>query len=352
MALTTDIISRARLDLGDMPRGFVFQGVGDKTTTLFDLGASPIDGATLVVKVGGVTQVLTTNYTVDARNGVITFLTAPANGAVITVSGTQYRYFNDVDFATFVQSAAVQHLHNRHDIYGNVITISSMPIVEEHPLSMLATTEALWALLTDSSFDIDIIAPDGIVVPRSQRYGQLTGLLSSLTAKYKEVSELLGIGMYRVETFTLRRISKATGRYIPIFVPQEIDDRRPPTRANIPIDIQGSVPNPEMLTIFNINTYQGNSWTADFDFPFPLTNQTITAYIRSYEGSALILASITAIITSAVNGVARLSLTGAQTAALPIKAVWDLMLTSTLDPTIKETYMRGAVYVERSVTNQ
>jgi hypothetical protein len=36
-----------------------------------------------------VTQTLTTHYTVS--NGLITFVTAPANGAVITISGT-FRY--------------------------------------------------------------------------------------------------------------------------------------------------------------------------------------------------------------------------------------------------------------------
>lgn len=41
----------------------------------------------IVVKVNGVTQTITTHYTVDLNTGIITFGTAPTDGATITVSG-------------------------------------------------------------------------------------------------------------------------------------------------------------------------------------------------------------------------------------------------------------------------
>lgn len=68
-------------------------GVGNGTNKLFQCARSyggfiePIfDPSILVVKVDGVTQTLTTHYTVS--NGLITFVTAPANGAVVSISGT------------------------------------------------------------------------------------------------------------------------------------------------------------------------------------------------------------------------------------------------------------------------
>jgi uncharacterized protein (TIGR02217 family) len=71
-------------------------GVGNGTDKLFQCARAyggfiePIfDPSILVVKVDGVTQTLTTHYTVN--NGLIAFITAPANGAVITISGT-FRY--------------------------------------------------------------------------------------------------------------------------------------------------------------------------------------------------------------------------------------------------------------------
>ena len=44
-------------------------------------------------------------------------------------------------------------------------------------------------------------------------------------------------GPYRIMVSTLRRISRTTNRYVPVYVGQEFDDRTyPPTRVYPPID--------------------------------------------------------------------------------------------------------------------
>ena len=352
MATTATMLSKIRLDLGDLPTPFSFAGTGDGSKTAFFVGAKPIDGTTLIVKVAGVTKTLTTHYTVDARNGIVTLLTAPVLSAAVTVTGTQFRYFSDADLTIYLNSAASLQIGSRNDIHGYPMSMASMPFIEEQALSIYATIQALWALATDAAFDIDIYAPDGVNIPRSERYRQLLQLIEARQAQYKEMAELLGIGIYRLETFTYRRISLGTGRLVPVYRAREVDDVTPPVRVNLPIDTYGGIPNTEMLTVYNINIYQGNPWIADFDFPFALTNKTLTAKIRRYANSEVILATILCQVTNSTTGVARLSLTSDQTDELPEKATWDLVVTNTDNTAIRETFIRGAVFTERAVTNR
>lgn len=63
-------------------------GTGNGSKTAFNTPKKPIRPGTLKVYQAG-TEVVDTNYTVDYENGVITFNTAPANGAI----EADYRYF-------------------------------------------------------------------------------------------------------------------------------------------------------------------------------------------------------------------------------------------------------------------
>ena len=83
--------------LGDVDPADQELGTGDGVTTEFQLvkrygsGAQfydrpiekPVDGAVRIA-VDGSELALTTDFTVDAQTGVVTFVTAPANGAAIT----------------------------------------------------------------------------------------------------------------------------------------------------------------------------------------------------------------------------------------------------------------------------
>lgn len=63
------------------------------TKTYEDAGGSYVRNiykpvaSTIVVKLNGVTQTVTTHYTLNASTGVITFVTPPSNGVLITVTG-------------------------------------------------------------------------------------------------------------------------------------------------------------------------------------------------------------------------------------------------------------------------
>ena len=170
MAQLSDLVSRVRLELGDQPSQFTFSTVADGTNTMFDLTSKYIDVSTLYVTINGVPKAYPTHYSLDAVHGQITFLTPPPAGYTVRVEGEGYRYFLDEDICTFINTAVTQHSHNRSDAYGSQVTIASIQPVEEYPIAILATIEALWILATDSSFDINITAPDGVMIPRAQRF--------------------------------------------------------------------------------------------------------------------------------------------------------------------------------------
>ena len=52
---------------------------------------------------------------------------------------------------------------------------------------------------------------------------------------------MLNIGLHRIETFTLRRISRLTNRYVPIYRPQEVDDGSIPQRVLLSMPTYGDV---------------------------------------------------------------------------------------------------------------
>lgn len=74
-------------------------GTGDGATTVFRLGRTlggayePVSATsgTPVIKKAGVTQTVTTDYTLDANAGTVTFTTAPAVAAALTWSGSYLR---------------------------------------------------------------------------------------------------------------------------------------------------------------------------------------------------------------------------------------------------------------------
>lgn len=352
MALLSDIVSRVRTELGDLPKQFSFEETGDGETKDFDLRLRPIDNTTLYVTVNGFPIAQGTGYTVEADNGVIHFQPAPGNGTTIKVEGTQYRYFRDVDLETFVNTAVEQHTYERTDQYGSQITLSKLAAVEEYPLAILATIEAMWALATDAAFDINIMAPDGVVIPRAQRFQQLTTMIQARWEQYKQLSSALNIGLWRIEMGTLRRVSRTTNKLVPIWIPQEIDDARRPQRVWIENNLKGYTPIPSTAAVYDLILYQGDSYSVVLDFPDTLNLATTVfkAQIRTYPNAPALYAEFAVSIVDAPTAKIRLSLTKKQTAYLPVRAFWDLQATSTVDPDFQKTYVRGQVFVTQQVT--
>jgi hypothetical protein len=350
VAVLSDLISRVRLELGDMPKQFTFTATGDGVTKDFDTKIKPLEDTTLVVTSNNVAQLQPTNYTVEKDLGVFHFVNAPANGYAIRISGTSYRYFTDADITRFINTAVEQHTHERTDGFGTQMTLGLLPAVEEYPLAILATIEALWALATDAAFDIDIQAPDGVMIPRSERYRQLSQIIQQRMEQYKQLSSALNIGLWRIEMGTLRRVSRHTNKLVPIYLAQEIDDSRRPERIYIQNDLNGRKPAPSYAGVYDIALYQGDSWSGEFDFPFDVTNLTFKAQIRTYPNAPALYATFDVAKFDAANGRIRLTLSPTATRYLPARAFWDLQATSASDPTFEQTYVRGQVFVTQQVT--
>jgi hypothetical protein len=339
------------MELGDLPKEFSAVATGDGVRKNFDIKQRPIDPTTLVVKVNGTPIAQPAGYTVEEQHGVIHFVTAPASNAAITVTGTTYRYFVDTDMEKFVLTAVGQHTFNRTDSYGSAVTIAKLPIVEEYPLVILSTIEALWTLATDSAFDINIMA-DGVSIPRDQRYSQLTNMIQQRWDQYKQLSSALNIGLWKIEMGTLRRISRITNKLVPVYMPQEIDDSRRPERVYINNDLNGRTPVAVNIGTYDIILNQGDSWYALFDFPdnTDFDDLVFKAQIRTFPNSPSIWAEFVITVEDAPTKKLRLSLPKDKSRYIPRRAFWDLQATSLSDEDFQQTYIRGQVFLTEEVT--
>jgi hypothetical protein len=354
VARVSQIVDRVRLELGDMPKKFTYSSPGDGTNKVFDSKIKPVEPSSLVVEVRGPQGTVPipspAGYTVEKDLGIFSFYTAPAANATVTITGTSYRYFTDSDLERFVNTAIEQHTHERMDAYGRKMTVGNLPSVEEYPIAILAAIEGLWALATDAAFDIDIQAPDGVMIPRSERYRQLSQIIQQRMQQYKELSSALNIGLWRLEMGTLRRVSRHTNRLVPIYMAQEIEDSKYPQRVYIENNLKGFDPTPTTAAIYDLLIYQGDLFKLELDFPSDTTNLVFKAQIRVYAGAPIIVADMTVTVVNNATGRIRLSLPKSVTEKLPKRGVWDLQATSTVDDTFQKTYMRGQVFVTEQVT--
>jgi len=350
VAVIADLMSRVRLELGDNAAQFTTTLTGDGSTKDFYLKVKPVDATYLTVTVNGTAKANPADFTVEENIGIIHFATAPALNSVIVIAGTHYRYFTTTELNTFINTAVLQHTDNKTDAYGRNITLALIPPVEEYPVALLATVEALWALATDAAFDINISAPDGVNIPRGQRFQQLSGIIGQRKEQYRELCSALNIGLWRIEVGILRRISRTTNRLVPVYMPQEIDDSTQAERVYLENDMRGRTPLPDPVGVYDIVFTQGDNWSVEFDITgFNLTGYTVKAQARTYPGSPLLVAEFTVAYTDRVNGKVTLSLTPAQTEIFPLKSFWDMQVTSA-DGTFDQTYVRGLVFANKQIT--
>jgi hypothetical protein len=246
--------TRMRYELGDYSESFDAQLPADGMTRRFELPVEVVDTTTLTVHLqtpDGTTTTLATpaDYPINAQQGIVTLTAVPAAGSVLLVQGDAFQFFGNDELDMFINSALSKHLHGsttrtvvRSPVTGYVTyttqadDLTSLPVVEVHPLAILATIEALWALAADASFDIDVSTAEGTSLPRHQRYAAIMQMISSQQQRYDELCKQLNVGLGRLEMFTLRRVSKSTGRLVPVYQPQEIDEWGPPIRVFPPVD--------------------------------------------------------------------------------------------------------------------
>lgn len=311
MATTSALIQRARLELGDLPQTFQTRVNGDGVTQVVTLQYKPVNPASLtVVKVSGVTQtnlVSGVHYTLDAAAGSMTFTTPLTSSEYALISGSAFRYFSDVDWTTFVDTAVLQHFHQREGV-----NLANVEPVEDYPIALLAVTEALYALINDAAFDIDIYTPEGVNIPRHQRYEQLMQLLVGRLDQYNKLSSALNVGLGRIEMFDLRRKSRTTNKLIPIYREQELEDTRMPTRIFVPIDLGGGMETPDTVVDFPLAIIQSEPFTASINLAQNITGKTVKATLRRYKGSGAV-AYFTVDVLDAPTGAITCSFTAERT---------------------------------------
>lgn len=352
MATLLDLVAKVRSELNDQPRQFTKSFTGDGVTKDFNLGVKPVDANTLLVTSGNTTLTNPTTYTVEAGIGVVHTATAPASNVILKVVGSVYRYFSDAELEYFVNTAVTQHTHNRSDGYGRQMTMSMLPEVEVYPVTILSTIEALYALATDASFDIDIQAPDGVTIPRAQRYSQLMGLIAQRQEQYRNICSALNIGLWRIEMGVLRRVSRTTNKLVPVYMPQEVDDARKPERVYLQNDLTGRSPLPTTVGIYDLIVEAGDNFSVTLDFPddTDFNDLVFKAQIRTYPGSPTLWAEMAISVNSPTLKKLTVALTKEQTTILPVRCSWDIQATSLSDPTFERTYLRGQVFVNQQVT--
>lgn len=347
MATITGLIDRARLEVGDRGTPFSTTTVADGLSSRFELPGKPVDVAALQVFTrtpAGASRKLVpgTDYTLDSANGYVTFPVVPAVGTTIYSTGTSYKYFSPEEWNSFVSTAAAQHLHNRAGV-----TLANLDEVEEYPLALLAAIQALYVLVNDAAAQIDIATPEGVSIPKHQRYEQLMQMLIARQEQYNKLASMLNVGLGRIEMFNLRRVSRMTGRLVPVYQAREIDDTRMPNRQFPAIDLGGGsdVPGANTAATLDITFRAGNHYELPLDFSFDLTGYTVKAAVRRYPGSSR-LREFDVEVTDVVAGQVTLSLEAAHTRHLPHQCFWDLFLR---DPSGNENpYLQGRCQVERA----
>lgn len=259
------IRQRLRQEIGDYEESFQASVQGDGFARRFDLPEEVINttGLSVVLALenpaGGydvpTVQATPADYQLEAREGIITMTTAPPDDAILTVTGRHNQFFTDDELDLFIRSAALKHTHSaeslqvyrdvngfKHFLYTNQ-TVDGIAPVEYHAVALLAAVEALEVIRSDSAFDIDVTTSDGTSLPREERFRNLGELIATKQTRYDDMCAKLGVGMGRIEVFTFRRVSRTTGKLVPVYVNREYDDvRTPPLRLFAPrnLGITGS----------------------------------------------------------------------------------------------------------------
>jgi hypothetical protein len=254
MTLTTqDIIQRVRIELGDTGAPFSDSLLGTGLVSTFDLTEFNVWNVVVTWIHNQVpTQlVANTDYLLNTQEGRIYLqgVSSPLpQGDLLVVSGQSGGMFSDDELTTFINDAVTQHTIGRNvktrfrDANGfiryvnNPMDLSNLPVVEGVLIAFRATIEALWALATDASTDIDISSADGTTVPRNQRYRQLRQQIDGLTDRYNQLCAMLNVGLNSIEMSKIRRVSRTTNRLVPIFEDREYDEYELPRRQLPRID--------------------------------------------------------------------------------------------------------------------
>lgn len=168
---------------------------------------------------------LTSAWELDERNGLLKLTDASAQGKRVLVAGFHYKWFTDSDLARHVSDVIAEFTY---DTGGDA---SSLTDVEAEVATLGAVVRALWSLCTELSLDIDVSTPEGMFIPAHQRFNQVWQMMQHWEQQYTDRAASLNVGLGKLEIFNLRRVSRLTNRYVPMYVDRELDDPYWPQRV-------------------------------------------------------------------------------------------------------------------------
>lgn len=190
----------------------------------------------------------TVSFAVDPEVGQIFLgVPVPLNGTLI-IAGQAWSLFSDYELSQIAMDSVRQHTYGAEieeryrDARGFIAyreeakTLQNLAPIEEPLVEMLTTINAFWALANDAASDSNVQTAEGTVIDRTTRYRQIMDQIAALTARYQDYCGQLNVGLYRSETLNLRRVSRTTGRLVPLFKDREYDDHRWPVRMIPPVD--------------------------------------------------------------------------------------------------------------------
>lgn len=169
----------------------------------------------------GVITLGSTEYDVDSRNGMLRFKAPLPNAYRILVEGYSYGWINPDDMSFYADQAINQDTHSIPADPGDLAP-AVIDVIGIHTL-----VEALWGLTAEFSRDIDVITSESVHIQASQRYRMVSDLRDHWEAEYKKRAASLNIGLDRIEQYTMRRVSRATNRLVPIYRSREYGEIGP-----------------------------------------------------------------------------------------------------------------------------
>lgn len=259
---TASVLYKVRRTLGDYGQLFTDRVGGDGVSQVFELSEDTVEPTSVVAALinadgtGTATAlVLGTDYGLDARSGLVQLAAPVPVAQILVITGVAYEDFTDEDLLDYIGTALALHTAGRaiqpvlDPVVGAVPPTPVLAPIEERPLSLLAAREVIRDLATQVSKDITIDTGDGTVIPRSQRYQQLTAEAARLDGEYSELVDKLGLpGFDQVTVTSLRRISSTTNRLVPVYVAREWDDPHWFPQRVLPAIPTGALPTDKVIT--------------------------------------------------------------------------------------------------------
>ena len=225
---TATLTARTRTLVQDTGRPFAANVMIDGISTVFDLPVESISSTvfppTVVLDGLVISGQATEPYYIDYKHGIIAFYVAPGPaGAILGIQGSTYDFFTDDEVALAVNDAFNLHVADQYPlpVIDPVFGQPTLDSNEQYCVSILAAIELLWFRSTDSSQQIDIHTPEGVFIPRAERFQQMMSQIQALQDEYKSIAGTLGVGLWRIQILWQRRVSYTTNRFVPLYQEQE-----------------------------------------------------------------------------------------------------------------------------------